>query len=201
MRGPHAHDTTIAEPAAATRMDIMSLTPAASALRGNDRRRLDLYLGSRIEQASHNDDGHRRIVVTEQRAIGVANLSTSRKVLRAIGHVPGEAYHMPRLCPASAQDDDDIVERQPNLCRHFVGLERLGGRIPANLPGDCDHAATRGHAVCVATGPRPTLRLDDLHLTCPAVREGGASRRRKRWSLPVSVRGRAGTNSMHRGYL
>src|SRR6267378_2805736 len=89
------------------------------------------------------------------------------------------------------QDFQDIFQRLAELPGKR-SIEPFALAAPADLAADENQAALAGNPVGEALRPRPARRLQDLHRHCLSL---------KRCSLPVSVRGKASTNSTTRGYL
>src|SRR5437867_1641901 len=163
------------------------------------RHSLDLHLRAGLEQPAHNDDRHRRVVASDDLAVGGTDRAPRAEIVIPAGDEPGQSDQLFRARSRCAQHRHDVPQRLRCLRGEVVARERVCRRVPANLPGGDDDASGGGHAMRVAVRRRPTGGGDGRRTRHLAHRS--LSRRRKRWSLPVAVRGSASTNSTWRGYL
>ena len=146
-------------------------------------------------------------------AVGAAQRREARQIFILVDDVPGQPCDMLRPPACFGQHRHDVGQCLPRLSHELVRFERAVC-VPSHLPGDKDDPPCRGDAVRVAARLCPRRWLENLHAVlrwsfrlrfvshcfCPALARS-CWRRRKRWSLPVSVRGRLAVNSIARGYL
>src|SRR5688572_6776074 len=131
-------------------------------------------------------------MLAHQVAVGSADFLQRGEVLLAVEHVPGEAHDVLRLAFRLLENLEDVLDGLAELAGEgfFLPLALAG---PADLAGDEHQPAADDDAVGEALGARPGGWLEYLH--------HAVFLSLKRWSFPVSVRGRVSTNSMARGYL
>ena len=168
-------------------------------LLGNDCGRLDLDARVVFDESGDDDHGHRGKVLPHDLAVGGPHLGEGVEVLGLVDDVPGHAHDVLRSGSGLRQHRARVLERLTELRHELAGREGLVG-APSDLARDEDELALRLDAVRVAPAALPARRRQravSRHEDAPRAR----SRRRKRWTFPVSVRGSASRNSTARGYL
>ncbi len=128
---------------------------------GNHSRRLDLDLGTILDEAGDLDQGHSREMPTYDRTIGGADFGKTVQVVTLVKDVPGQAHDVLRSCISFLQDGDNVFQRPLNLAHEVVRLELLLS-IPADLACNKNLPAGCGNAVGISARPLPICRIQTL---------------------------------------